>query len=299
MKADALSMNALRIFYGVSLVFWVIAILPLLGAVAIGELAMYSLLSYSLLSGLVFFFLLQMRSKALLRQEITRSSQMEALVSQERKRREEQAMLMTMLSHEIKTPLSVLKLVVDQKLSGSELEGHANRAVSNITLIINRCLQLGKLDAQAIPLHPSVVQINQLVSAIVRDHNASDQITIMGDPNLSAYIDEDLLKVILSNLIENSLKYALACSQIQIQFCKRMKHDKSGIALEFSNAIGPLGAPDSESVFKKFYRNRSATKVSGSGLGLFLSHELTQVLGGQITYRRESDRVIFDLWIPA
>jgi signal transduction histidine kinase len=290
-------MNALRIFYGVSLIFWVIAILPLLGAVEIGELAMYSLLSYSLLSGLVFFFLLQMRSKALLRQEITRSSQMEALVSQERKRREEQAMLMTMLSHEIKTPLSVLKLVVDQKLSGSDLEGHANRAVSNITLIINRCLQLGKLDAQAIPLHPSVVQINQLVSAIVRDHNASDQITITGDPNLSAYVDEDLLKVILSNLIENALKYALAGSQIQFFEC--MKHDKSGIALEFSNAIGPLGAPDSESVFKKFYRNRSATKVSGSGLGLFLSHELTQVLGGQITYRRESDRVIFDLWIPA
>jgi signal transduction histidine kinase len=59
-----------------------------------------------------------------------------------------------------------------------------------------------------------------------------------------------------------------------------------------------MGAPDEEQVFKKYYRNSSATAISGSGLGLFLAYELTNALGGRIYYHRQENRVIFDVWIP-
>jgi signal transduction histidine kinase len=297
-QADALSINTLRIFYIFSLVFWIVAILPLLGLAPVGEFAIHSLLIYSLTSGLVFFLLLQLRSKALLKKEIIRSNNMEVIADQERKRREEQSMLMTMLSHEIKTPLSVLKLVVDQKIAGSDLEGHANRAVSNINFVINRCLQMGKLDSKQLNLNPSIVSVYDLLASITGDHPGRDRFNITGSNDLTLYLDADLLRVVFSNLIENSFKYSPNDTLIELSFGITQKNEISGFIFQISNDIGSMGAPDEEQVFKKYYRNSSATKISGSGLGLFLAYELTNALGGRIYYHRQENRVIFDAWIP-
>lgn len=297
-KSDALSIRTLQIFYLFSLLFWIIAILPLLGLVPIGEVAMHSLLIYSLTSGLVFLLILQLRSKSLLKQETIRSNNMEVLAEQERKRREEQSMLMTMLSHEIKTPLSVLKLVVDRKVSGSDLEGHANRAVNNINSIINRCLQLGKLDAKEIHLNPSIINVYDLLMSIISDHHSEDRFNIIGAEDLTIYLDQDLLKVVFSNLIENALKYSPDKPLIELNFGFISKNEISGFNFEIKNVTGPMGAPDEKQVFKKYYRNLSATKISGSGLGLYLAYELTHVLGGGLFYRREENQAVFGLWVP-
>ena len=60
-----------------------------------------------------------------------------------------------------------------------------------------------------------------------------------------------------------------------------------------------MGAPDAVQVFKKYYRNTQATKMTGSGLGLFLVHELVGVMGGEITYSSDNEKVLFNVWIPA
>lgn len=207
-------------------------------------------------------------------------------------------MLMAMLSHEIKTPLSVLKLVVDQKVAGSDLEGHANRAVSNINFIINRCLQLGKLDAKEVHLNPSIIKVNDLLVSIISDHPGRDRFMIIGPEDLTIYLDEDLLRVVFSNLIENALKYSPDETLIELNFGFNTKNEISGLIFEIRNTIGPMGAPDEQLVFKKYYRNLSATKISGSGLGLYLAYELTHVLGGVLSYQRQKSQAIFELWVP-
>jgi len=72
-----------------------------------------------------------------------------------------------------------------------------------------------------------------------------------------------------------------------------------GVRFDVSNSIGALGVPDADQVFKKYYRNTQATKVAGSGLGLFLVHELLGVMGGKVMYVSENDKVLFSVWIPA
>lgn len=109
--SSALQLLTLKIFYSFNLLVWLIALLPLLGIASVGPLALHSLFVYNMMSSLVFFFLLQYRARRMLRQEVARASTLKAEASQERQRREEQSMLMAMLSHEIKTPLSILKLV--------------------------------------------------------------------------------------------------------------------------------------------------------------------------------------------
>jgi signal transduction histidine kinase len=302
-QADALPINTLRIFYVFNLGLWTIAIFPLQGLIPAGELALHSLHIYSMVSGLVFFFLLQYRARTLLKLESNRATMLKAEADHERKQREEQSMLITMLSHEIKTPLSVLKLVVDEKVSGSELEGHANRAVNNIDFIIERCLQLGRIDAQATIVEKNEFTLDAFFQALMIEHKAQDRIVLQCTHQLIARSDIDILRVVASNLLENALKYSPAKSVIKIIAEPKHQNGQDGVQVEFINEIGLMGAPDPSQVFKKYYRNASATKISGSGLGLYIVFELVNVLGGSVRYqyhlKHSHEYVTFTLWIPS
>lgn len=298
LSADALPINTLRVFYTFNIALWALAILPLQGLLPGGELALHSLHIYSMLSGLIFFFLLQYRARALLKIQTGLATELKAEAEHERQQREEQAMLMTMLSHEIKTPLSVLKLVMDEKVTGSDLEGHANRAVSNINFIVERCLHLGRLDAKAMQANRKTILLHHFLESLMVEFKAEGRIQIECAQSLTLHTDPEILRVLISNLLENALKYSPLNSMINIEV-KPSQHDgNDGLQILFANDIGMMGEPDPQQVFKKYYRNTSATKISGSGLGLYLVHELVTVLGGIIDYQPQNTRVVFVLWIP-
>ncbi len=296
--SNAVQLNALRVFYSFNLLVWLMALLPLLGIVSTGSLALHSLFVYNMMSSLVFFCLLQYRARWLLRYEVARASTLKAEASQERQRREEQSMLMAMLSHEIKTPLSVLKLVMDEKVAGSDLEGHANRAVGNIDFIVNRCLQLGRLDAKAIQINRTSFAARELIEALLLDCHATNRVQVRIPDDLVVDSDKDMFRVVVSNLLENALKYGAANAPVELVMVAARKDAVDGVRVIVRNTIGPLGAPDTEQVFKKYYRNPQATKITGSGLGLFLVHELVGVMGGDVTYASDQQEVIFSVWIP-
>jgi len=298
-KASALSVNLLRFFYTFNLIVWLLTVLPFLGVLPLGNVALHLRFVYGMLSGLVFFILLQYRAKTLLKLETEKSSALKVEAEHERKQREEQGMLMAMLSHEIKTPLSVLKLVVDEKVAGSDLEGHANRAVHNIDFIVERCLQLGKLDADSMRLECTTLNFCRFVTDILEPLKAASRVRVQCAPDLLVTSDPDLLRVIFSNLFENALKYAPADSPITVVAGSAERDGVVGIEVVLTNEVGMMGAPDPAQMFKKYYRNPSATKVSGSGLGLFLVHELVGVLGGTVTYQPEEKRLRFSVWFPS
>lgn len=298
LKSNALPIKLLRVFYAFNLMIWIVTLLPALGLTPWGGLALYGIYVYNLLSGLVFFFLLQYRAKSLLKLETEKASALKVEAEQERKQREEQSMLMAMLSHEIKTPLSILKLVMDEKVAGSDLEGHANRAVSNINFVVERCLQLGKLDAEAIQLNSKALDCHEFLTAQVAQLKAETRVQLSCSKDLDLRIDTELLRVVISNLLENALKYAPADLPVLLSASQTQRDGVNGVEISVSNEVGMMGAPDPDQVFKKYYRNTSATKVSGSGLGLFLVHELMGVLGGSVTYQLEDQCVRFVVWLP-
>lgn len=207
-------------------------------------------------------------------------------------------MLVAMLSHEIKTPLSILKLVVDDKVAGSDLEGHANRAVSNINAIVNRCLQLDKLDAKAIQLNCTWLIGQELIDGLLGTYQTNPRLRIRVSDGTRLYADREVLSVVISNLVENALKYAATDSPIDIEVFPDRQDTVSGVRMTVRNSIGPMGVPDAERVFKKFYRNIQATKITGSGLGLFLVHELVSVMGGSVSFVSDNQEVAFSVWIP-
>lgn len=292
--------SSLKVYFSLILVIWIIAILPLLGVWNIGLLAFQLLFAYNVLSGLMLFFLLQARYKYRLANELAIRSELQAQAAAEKKEREELGMMMAMLSHEIKTPLSVLKLVVDDRIKGSELEGHATRAINNIRFVINRCLQLGKLDSHAIRTDVSTFKVAPTIKAVLQDLGPSAQkrVQLTGNTELTITTDINIFGVVASNLIDNALKYSPAESTVTVRLSRMRTGRATGLTLMVANRVGALGSPETSQVFKKYYRNTAATKIAGSGLGLYLVSRLVQVLGGQIDYVPRKEYVTFVVRIP-
>lgn len=294
-----LPINALRAFYTLNLVMWSVSLLPLLGVFDAKDFAVHSYLLYSLASGLFFFLLLQYRARTIFKDELVKSTILQKEAENERSLREEQGKLMAMLTHEIRTPLSVLKLVVDRKVKGSDLEDFANRAVTNIDSIIDKCIQLDQLDVKAIKVNKTQINLFQLITAVVGDLDADKIVDIQIQHGGEIYSDYELIKTILSNLLINAMRYSPPNSQINLNLNSEISSTgQSGIQILVQNDIRTGGMPDVSQIFDKYYRGPASTRISGSGLGLFIVKELVQRLGGNVQCSMSNGSIEFTVWIP-
>lgn len=294
-----LPIHVLRIYYAFNLVMWSISILPLLGIIQAKDFTVHSYLLYNVFSSLIFFLLLQYRARSILKGELMKSAALKKEASDERFLREEQGKLMAMLTHEIRTPLSVLKLVMDRKVAGSDLEEFANRAVSNIDSIIDKCIQLDQLDLKALTIKKVRFNLSDLISTVVSDSSSGGRIQIQAQPGMEIDSDIDLIRVIISNLIGNAVRYSPPSSDIFLNVGSVLpKAGHAGIQILVENEVSGVDMPDASQVFEKYYRGPSSSKISGSGLGLFLIKQLTHALGGEVDCSIIKNSITFRVWIP-
>ncbi len=110
-------------------------------------------------------------------------------------------------------------------------------------------------------------------------------------------IEEKLLRIILSNLVDNALKYGAPESSVEVSLTTASDPGAEA-CIEVSNLIGPAGAPDGARLFEKYYRSDRAQSVNGSGLGLYLSAQLAALIDATLRYRSEQGKVVFSLHMP-
>jgi signal transduction histidine kinase len=195
-----------------------------------------------------------------------------------------------------------LKLVVDRKVAGSELEDFANRAVSNIDSIIDKCIQLDQLDLKELKVARTRFDLIDLVQSIVVDSVGGERIRVYGEHKLVIESDLDITKTILSNLITNAVRYSIPRTDIAIHI--ELDHARAGnghnttVKINVQNEIADADMPVLSQVFDKYYRGPSSTKISGSGLGLFFVKELVQALQGDVQCSTENNSITFTVWIP-
>ena len=106
--------------------------------------------------------------------------------------------------------------------------------------------------------------------------------------------DLKLLKVLLSNLIDNAVKYGAQKQPIVIH----VACVGESLVLEVINALGVVGMPDPGKVFEKYYRSEQSHGIIGSGLGLYLMKNIARLMGGDLHYQPIEGRVKFVLSIP-
>jgi signal transduction histidine kinase len=280
-----------------------LSILPSLGVLQGSMLSIYGVLLYGLISGLLMTSLLIVRSRQIERVRLEMANHLflsrEQLVI-EQKRRQDQSQLLSMLMHELKTPLSVIDMAVTPHSHGSQTTNYVSRAVDNIKSILDRCIQTDRMVEREFRLDLHTVHLSDQLHQCLQDSKEGAQrFDAHIAPDLQVNSDLQCVLIIINNLIENALKHGDAQARIGVALSPALGSDaRPGILLTVSSWPGPSGWPEADKLFGKYYRSPSAQRKSGTGLGLYLSAKLAGLLGGTLTYRPDGDNIRFELWLP-
>ena len=211
---------------------------------------------------------------------------------------DEQHQFMDMLTHELKTPISVVSLTLG-KLTGQEpLKRRAEQAMDDMINILDRCQQLDQLEHQKLTAQQQHCHLNELFAELRACSPAPNRLVISTGSLPDLDTDRQLLSIVLGNLINNAIKYSPEQSAIDIRAEAVQFADKPGIQISVQNLPGAAGLPDQERLFDKYYRSPGAQRQTGSGLGLYLVRRFTTLLGGHVRYEVAQEQARFVLWIP-
>jgi two-component system phosphate regulon sensor histidine kinase PhoR len=203
------------------------------------------------------------------------------------------------VSHELRTPLSLIKSAAETLLDGGKddaaalvrflqiIDKHANR----LTLLIDDLLLLSTLDSGTMRLHLQAVSLRTAVQEVTDDlkGRASARGVTMENSipaGLIAQADPDRLRQVLSNLLDNSIKYGKvegrAVVSARVTEPRRVeitvRDDGPGIPAEACARI-----------FERFYRGDKARsrEQGGTGLGLAIVKHVVQAHGGEVRVESE------------
>ena len=199
----------------------------------------------------------------------------------------------SMMSHDLKTPIARIQGMSDVILTdATPLSSQQREAVDTIKhssddllKFINAILNYGRIESEGVQLHLQSRDINQLLKDVIRKHEflakiKRIQIVSELEPLFPISVDPELMKQVLSNLIENAIKYSPEDTKILVSSEER----DNKIVVQVADQ-GP-GIPPEElsNIFMKFFRskNTKSSPIKGSGLGLYLAKYFTELHKGAI-----------------
>ena len=292
---------AIVLCYSIVFILLMPAVLPLLGITPATSLTLNSLLYHGLLSSIALATVLGLRARSIVVRQTELQGQLELsqrLAEEERQNRIEQSKFMAMLSHELKTPLAGIRMVAaTEPIQATSYEQIAN-AVDDIDQIIERCLHAERILEGNLIVHDEPIDLADILQNLCRRHLQAARIKVEIDPLPPLQTDPRLLRVILSNLIDNACKYSALDTYVEVRAHIAIKNTKSYFEVIIDNEPIYQDWPDASKLFSKYYRSQIAHRVTGSGLGLYLVHQFTRMLNGQILYQPTETKVRFILSIP-
>ncbi|HEY4362503.1 MAG TPA: HAMP domain-containing sensor histidine kinase [Bryobacteraceae bacterium] len=203
--------------------------------------------------------------------------------------------LVAAVSHELKTPLASMRLLVDNLLDDPAHDPVKTREYleliagenHRLTRLIENFLTFSRIERNRqrfdfVPLDPA--ELIQTAAQLMRERLQPPQCrfeieTAPGLPQLQA--DEDALVTVLLNLIDNAYKYTPSDRKISV----RARHASASVIFEVAdNGIG-IAPRDQKRIFRRFYRvdQRLARETQGCGLGLSIVDFIVKAHGGRVT----------------
>lgn len=278
-----------------------LGVLPTMGWTDAPRVLVHVPMTHALLSGTLLMWILQVRAHRLLLRQAHNEAQLLALnekVSTERKHREEQQHLLAMLAHELKTPLSAISMMLDRFRATPETVQGMKLAINEMNVIVNRCVQAGRMADKKLELHRTAFDPLVVLEDVIRSRHGDALIQCAGTNGLKLISDEQVVRMLLSNLLENACRYGAPGEVVHVSLAPHAEAGVKGVLFVFSNAEGPAGRPDPERVFSKYYRAPHARRQTGSGLGLYLVAGFSNRLGGTVRYVPDPVTIRFELWLP-
>ncbi len=210
------------------------------------------------------------------------------------------------MSHEIRTPMNHILGFTDimsstqiNESDRQEYAGLIKESGSNLLQLINDMIDLSKIESRQIKLNKSEASINMILASLYEKYysykktNRKEHLILqvqkaLNDEESMIFTDARRLEQLLSNLIENAIKFTKTGI---VEFGYLLK-GKSNI--EFFIKDTGIGIPEKslKDIFQSFRQidDSDARRYSGTGLGLTISYRLTEILGGNIRVESEQNK---------
>jgi heavy metal sensor kinase len=211
-------------------------------------------------------------------------------------------------SHELRTPVSIMRTAADVTLSQTgrdEAEyrdalGVVAEQTTRLARLVDDMLVLARADAGGYPIVRSEVDLDGIVLDSIRDFAAkaaAKRITLSSQVRpVSAVADEALLRRLVGNLLSNAIAYTPEGGTVDVAIVE----ERGATSIRVSDSGPGIPAEDRERVFERFVRLDPARGEGGAGLGLAIARWIAEVHGGQVELLRSDARgSVFAATIPA
>jgi signal transduction histidine kinase len=199
----------------------------------------------------------------------------------------------SIVSHELKTPLTSMKEAANLLLEGigGELQGKQKRLITIMDQGINRLLQItnelldmSRLESGTLQLNMESHDMNKIISAFISEikpyaDNKGVRLNVgYCEGPCSVRVDKNKILQVLTNLTHNAIKYSNEGGFIAL----RLNQNNGRIVVEIEDHGKGIPEEDIPLIFEKFYQSKTTRGHSGIGLGLAIAKSIVEAHGGTI-----------------
>jgi signal transduction histidine kinase len=220
---------------------------------------------------------------------------------------ESQRRFMADASHELRTPVSVIRSAADVTLSRqgrspAEYEESMNviaEQAKRLTRLVEDLFLLARADVKGRPLMTKRFYLDDVIAECVRavdvlGRGKDVRVDVMAEKDLEVEADEDLVRRMLMNLLENAVKHTPPGTHVHVEMTRG--HAKIRVAVRDRGPGIPDG--DRERIFERFVRLEPG-RAGGAGLGLPIARWIAEAHGGSLTLAESSpEGSLFVMQLP-
>ena len=214
---------------------------------------------------------------------------------------------MTRITHEIRTPLTLIKVPIEMAIR--ETKGMADvqeyleimdKNAERLKQLTDQLLDLRKIETDHFALNMSEVNLIKLLEEIYANFNLEIKnrgiiFKLKFDDVGNIYADKEALTKIITNLFDNAIKY---CEQNVIVEVRLIQHVSDMVEISVSNDGMIIPEKYREMIFAPFFRIKETEKARGTGIGLAISQSLAELHKGSLTFRVNKSFNSFILLLP-
>lgn len=204
------------------------------------------------------------------------------------------------LSHELKTPLTSLRIAVENLQAERTETGQQDpnvamllRAVERMTLLLDDISELSRIESGALRLSPGPVEVEGFLRELLGEFEPLAkakglrlEARVEGDRGSVMRVDGLRLHQLVGNLLGNAIKFSREGGPVELS----LRLGEGRMRWEVRDEGPGISLADQPKVFERFFRAATVRGVPGTGLGLAIVKHLARLMGGEVGFQSEPGR---------
>ncbi|MEM9641885.1 MAG: HAMP domain-containing sensor histidine kinase [Pseudomonadota bacterium] len=203
-----------------------------------------------------------------------------------------QRAFVSMVSHEFRTPLTVIKGIANQvkrrreKIPPERLGAKMDLIDTSVAELVDHMeaiLMSAQIEAGQLDCEPAPTDLNDLAQNVMRSvgHTYPDQTFVFSpaEPALEVHCDPDLIQKVIINLLRNAARFSQEGTRIELAIFPAKDENVEILVCDYGPGIPPDELPF---VFDRFFRGSTAGTISGTGVGLSLVKSFAELHDGSV-----------------